>query len=69
MERKTRGYTEDQVLQDLKKKNDIRVVGKQIQQLSSDSAKGDVGNSSKGKIDFLVKYCGYTHFFVKDFKR
>lgn len=67
MERTNKGYTEDQVLLDFRKKADLRVVGKQIQELKE--GKGDVGNGTRGKIDFLVKFCGYTHFYVKDFKR
>lgn len=66
-ERTTKNYSEDQVVQQLNKKADIRIVGKQIQELKE--GKGDVGNGSKGKIDFLIKYCGYIHMFVKDFKR
>lgn len=68
-ERKLRGYVEHQVIAELDRKADLRVVGKQIQEITGDRAKGDVGNGTKGKIDFLVKYCGYTHFYVKDFKR
>jgi len=66
MERKTRGYTEDEVLAKLKRKSDLRVVGKQIQELKE--GKGDVGIGTKGKIDFLVNYCGYIHIYVNDFK-
>jgi hypothetical protein len=65
-ERKTKGYVEHEVVSQLSKKADIRISGKQIQELSE--GKGDVGNGSKGKIDFLVKYCGYTHFYVKNFR-
>lgn len=68
MERKTKGYTEETVLVSLRRKADIRIVGKQIQELS-DHGKGDVGNGTRGKIDFLIKYHGYTHFFVREFKR
>lgn len=66
MERKTKGYTEDGILAQLRRKSDIRVVGKQIQQLIQ--GKGDIGHGTKGKIDFLVNYCNYIHFFVEDFK-
>lgn len=66
MEKKTKGYVEDTVVRDLNKKSDLRIMGKQIQELRQ--GKGDVGNGTKGKIDFLVKFCGYTHFYVKDFK-
>jgi len=67
-ERKARGYVEHDVIAQLKKKSDIRIVGKQIQELTNEHGKGDVGNGSRGKIDFLVKYCGFSHFFVRDFK-
>ena len=66
MEKKSKGYTEDGVLNDLRKKADLRVVGMQIQEIKD--GKGDVGNGTRGKIDFLTKFCGYTHFYVKDFK-
>jgi len=69
MEKVNKGYTEDQVLMALRGKADLRIVGKQIQQLTEGRAKGDVGNGTRGKIDFLTKFCGYTHFYVKDFKR
>lgn len=59
-------YSEEGVLNDFKKKHDLRVYGKQIHQLTD--GKGDVGIRTKGKIDFLVKYHGYAHFFVEEFK-
>lgn len=67
MDKKSRNYNEDEVLQALRRKSDLRVVGKQIQELRE--GKGDIGNGTRGKIDFLTKYCGYSHFYVKDFKR
>jgi len=66
MEKKTRGYTEEGVLAQLKRKSDLRVVDKKILQLRE--GKGDVGNGTKGKISFLTKYCGYIHIFVDEFK-
>ncbi len=66
MEKKNKGYTEEGVIASLRKKSDVRILGKQIQQLRE--GKGDIGNGSRGKIDFLVKYCGYAHFYVKEFK-
>lgn len=66
MDRKVKGYTEDQVLRSLKSKADLRIVGKQIQELKN--GKGDIGNGTRGKIDFLVKYCGYVYFTVDSFK-
>lgn len=64
-ERKSKNYVEHEVVYQLNKKADIRIVGKQIQELKD--GKGDVGNGSKGKIDFLVKYCAYVHTFVSKF--
>lgn len=60
------GYTEDQVVRQLKRKADIRIVGKQIQELRE--GKGDVGIGSRGKIDYLLKQHNYIHFFVQKFQ-
>lgn len=60
-----RNYNEEDVVKTLDKKSDIRIFGKQVQELKE--GKGDVGNGSRGKIDFLVRYCGYTHVFVNSF--
>lgn len=68
-ERKNRGYVEHEIVNQLNRKADLRIIGKQIQELTDERAKGDVGNSTKGKIDFLVNFCGYSHFYVKEFKR
>lgn len=65
-DRKTKGYQEYDIVAQISKKADLRVVGKQIQQLRD--GKGDIGNGTKGKIDFLVKWCGYTHFYVNNFR-
>lgn len=67
MDKENKGYSEEGVLLALRRKADLRVVGKQIQQLKE--GKGDVGNGTRGKIDFLIKHLGYSHFYVKDFKR
>lgn len=67
VERKLKGYIEHEVVAQLNKKSDLRIIGKQIQELKE--GKGDVGNGTRGKIDFLVKVHGYNHFFVRDFKR
>lgn len=60
-------YNEHQVVMELGRKADLRIQGRQIQHLNGTSSKGDVGIKSKGKIDFLVRYCGYSHYFVKSF--
>jgi hypothetical protein len=61
-------FTEEQVLADLRRKSDIRVTGKQIQELKREKSKGDVGIKTKGKIDFLCGHHSYTHIFVTEFK-
>ena len=66
MEKKKKGYSEEDVLRSIRRKADLRIVGKQIQELKE--GKGDVGNGTRGKIDFLIKYCGYVHYYVNDFK-
>lgn len=58
-------YNEFEVVEQLKKKADIRIKGKQIMEMIQ--GKGDVGIKSKGKIDFLVHYHHYVHFFVSKF--
>lgn len=61
-------YSVEKVLNDLRKKSDIRVNGFQIQELKRDKSKGDIGIKTKGKIDFLTKFHNYTHIFVSEFK-
>lgn len=70
-----RDYQEHEVVAQLRRKADLDIDGKIIRELrrfaeekDSHPAKGDVGIKSKGKIDFLVKYCGYTHYYVNKFK-
>lgn len=72
---KSRNYTEQQVVEALNKKMDLRVRNGQIQELKthpigkgSTPAKGDVGIKSRGKIDFLTRYLDYTHFYVDKFE-
>ena len=61
-----RNYVEHEVVNQLKKKNDLRIVNKTIKILNQ-NGKGDIGIRSKGKIDFLTKYCGYQKLFVSSF--
>jgi len=61
-----RNYVEHEVVNQLKKKNDLRIVNKTIKILNQ-NGKGDIGIRSKGKIDFLTKYCGYQKSFVSSF--
>lgn len=61
-------YIESEVVRSLSKKSDISVIQgqKQVIETWGPTAKGDVGIKSKGKITFLVNYCGYTHIFKKN---
>lgn len=64
-----KNYVEHQVVAILSKKHDLRIIGNVIQELLPPASKSDVGIRSRGKIDFLKKYCGYRFKYVKDFKR
>lgn len=64
---KTRNYNEYEVVMKLQKKHDIRIKERTIIILYGNSSKGDIGIGSKGKIDFLMRYCGYTRFFTTKF--
>ena len=72
-----RKHTVDEVLKSLSKKNDIRIVGNTIQVIKSQiekdgqlidnpKHKGDLGNGSWGKIDYLRSQ-GYVQFYVAEF--
>lgn len=66
-------YNENDVVYLLNRKADIHIEGKMISELKrfpgqgGISSKGDVGIRSKGKIDFLTRYCGYVHVHVDKF--
>lgn len=62
-------HSEVDVVRALQTKNDINVAPykTEIEVLTGERSKGDIGNKSKGKIDFLTKYCGYRLFFVRKF--
>ena len=68
-----RKHSLDEVLKSLGKKNDCRVdsTKKVVYTLNGKSKKQkclhDLGNKSWGKIDYLVNWCGYTHYFVAEF--
>jgi len=70
MKQTNRNYDEFNVVGTLNKKHDCRVSGanKKIEILKEPNGKGDIGNKSKGKIDFLSKYCGYQVVFVTSFR-
>lgn len=55
-------YTESGVLNALRRINGITIdANNKIVKVKSDVA----GNATWGKIQFLTKYCGYTHDIVK----
>jgi hypothetical protein len=64
--RKHREYSEDEVVRILSKKSDARVdTSRKVITIiceGNKSYRGDLGNGSKGKIDFLTKFCGYTAY-------
>lgn len=60
-------HNEDEVIRSLSSKNDIRISKKIIEILIGPKRKGDLGNKSWGKIDFLTNYCGYSIVKVKTF--
>lgn len=64
---KTRNYVEHEVVASLKKKHDIQISNKNVMVLVGSNAKNDIGIMSKGKIDFLQKYCGYSVITVRKF--
>ena len=71
-------YREDEVLNSLSSKKDIRIIRDEIQILSdyiytfggkilNPKKTFDLGNGSWGKIDFLTKNCGYHICFIEKF--
>ena len=71
-------YREDEVLNSLSSKKDIRIIRGEIQILSdyihifgekilNPKKTFDLGNGSWGKIDFLTKNCGYHICFIEKF--
>lgn len=66
-----RKHNEDEVLKNLRKKNDVRIIGNQIFVLNGKNPKhqkqNDLGNGSWGKIDFLRNHKGYVLINVSEF--
>ena len=71
-------YREDEVLNSLSSKKDIRIIRDEIHILSdyiytfggkilNPKKTFDLGNGSWGKIDFLTKNCGYHICFIEKF--
>lgn len=67
---KNKQYNEETVVRQLNQKSDILIPRdrKVVYMLFGPQAKGDVGIGSRGKIDFLHKYLGYTTSWVSSFK-
>lgn len=64
-------YEVDRVIRSLNKKSDVLIVDKTIYVLS-DKAKNrsnDLGNTSLGKIDFLVNYHNFVILRVDEFPK
>jgi len=62
-----KNYTEEDVIWTLSRKSDVRIQGKQVLVMKGSAAKNDIGNGSKGKIDFLCRHKGYTLVFTSKF--
>lgn len=62
-------YDEHRVILQLNQKNDIivKAIDSTVNVLTGTKHKGDIGIKSKGKTDFLVKYCGYRLVFTRSF--
>lgn len=63
MSKRKRDYDEVSVVRALNNKKGCVIKGKEISVAMKQS---DLGNSSWGKIDFLVKHCGFTQVNVED---
>lgn len=66
-------YQEDEVVNHLRnlRKHDLYIPKdrKEVQVLIGSSARNDVGVRTRGKLDFLGKYCGYRIFSTKKFQK
>lgn len=81
MKPQSRNYQENEVVNDLAKKQDVYLdfQTKTVNVDTTQSQKGDIGIRTKGKISFLTKYCGWKLRFsnteeekiekIKDLKR
>lgn len=66
---RVKDWIENDVVDQLNKKNDISIQGRQIFCLTGDRARYDIGIKSKGKLDFLTRYCGYQLLWVDEFPK
>ena len=66
-------YSEDEVVESFRKKQDIKIMGNEILLLNGHDVKHpkkhDLGNNSWGKIDFLCNYKGYRKVYVSQFPK
>lgn len=70
MSRKTANYNQETVVAQLNKKNDVFIPSEEnvIYIKREPAASHDIGIKSKGKIDFLLHYCGFVAQFLTSFK-
>lgn len=61
-------YEESKVVRSLQNKRSLEIQGskKLIIETFGHKDPSDVGIKSRGKISFLVNYCGYTHIWHKN---
>lgn len=62
-----KNYNEQEVVDFLNRKGDVSIRGNNVLVLRGTGAKNDIGNKSKGKIDFLVNHLGYKLEFTTKF--
>jgi len=62
-----KNYDEFDVVTRLQRKHDVRIHGKELLVLRGSAAKNDIGNGSKGMIDFLCRHRGYHLQWVTKF--
>lgn len=72
-------YTKDEVLKSLFKKKDLQVrdttiillkntvLNQKDELVKNPAKKGDIGNGTKGKIDYLTNYCDYSIRYIDKF--
>ena len=75
-----RKHNEDEVLRSFRSKRDIhikdssimvlrdKIIAKGGESIDNPAKTHDLGNGSWGKIDFLVKHCGYSIWQVDKFQ-
>lgn len=67
---KKRNYDEANVVRSLMRKHSINIsYCGNTRTIEVEKNAYDIGNGSWGKIDYLVKYCGYTVIYVAHIKK